>query len=198
METCGSGCFGKSYPAQGSALDDATLLMKPTLPDSHECWADRRLSFRVPTHPRKPVGRPCRYVFTQTDPLQADVGSPYPSSYVYGNNNPLVYTDPTGLRAIYSKYLTSPNPDFVLTENLSPSFKQAAGHFILSASTDLECGERLLQYVARFRDITTAVAICRNFRNPENVPKGWTRTDLEREAGNLRKWFVAFDGACLR
>jgi hypothetical protein len=37
--------------------------------------------------------------FTQTDPLQADVGSAYPSSYVYGNNNPNVYTDPSGLRA---------------------------------------------------------------------------------------------------
>ena len=36
--------------------------------------------------------------FTQTDPLQADVGSPYPSAYVYGNNNPLVYTDPPGMR----------------------------------------------------------------------------------------------------
>lgn len=37
-------------------------------------------------------------VFTQTDPLQADIGSPYPSAYVYGNNNPLVFTDPSGLR----------------------------------------------------------------------------------------------------
>ena len=35
---------------------------------------------------------------TQTDPLQADVGSPYPSSYIYGNNNPNVYVDPTGMR----------------------------------------------------------------------------------------------------
>jgi hypothetical protein len=37
--------------------------------------------------------------FTQTDPLEASVGSPYPSAYVYGNNNPLVYTDPSGMRA---------------------------------------------------------------------------------------------------
>lgn len=37
--------------------------------------------------------------FTQTDPLQADVGSPYPSAYVYGNNNPNMYVDPSGLRA---------------------------------------------------------------------------------------------------
>ena len=36
--------------------------------------------------------------FTQTDPLSADVGSPYPSAYVYGNNSPLVYIDPSGLR----------------------------------------------------------------------------------------------------
>jgi RHS repeat-associated protein len=36
--------------------------------------------------------------FTQTDPLQADIGSPYPSAYIYGNNNPLMYTDPSGLR----------------------------------------------------------------------------------------------------
>jgi hypothetical protein len=39
-----------------------------------------------------------RKEFTQTDPLQADVGSPYPSSYVYGNNNPNIYTDPSGMR----------------------------------------------------------------------------------------------------
>ena len=37
--------------------------------------------------------------FTQTDPLEATVGEPYPSSYVYGRNNPVVYTDPSGLRA---------------------------------------------------------------------------------------------------
>jgi hypothetical protein len=37
-------------------------------------------------------------VFTQTDPLQADVGSAYPSTYVYGNNNPNVYVDPSGMR----------------------------------------------------------------------------------------------------
>jgi hypothetical protein len=39
-------------------------------------------------------------VFTQTDPLAADVGSPYPSAYVYGNNNPIVFTDPSGFRAV--------------------------------------------------------------------------------------------------
>jgi RHS repeat-associated protein len=38
--------------------------------------------------------------FTQTDPLQASVGSAYPSAYVYGNNNPMVFRDPTGLRGI--------------------------------------------------------------------------------------------------
>ena len=36
--------------------------------------------------------------FTQTDPLQADVGSPYPSSYVYSSNNPMLYVDPSGER----------------------------------------------------------------------------------------------------
>jgi hypothetical protein len=36
--------------------------------------------------------------FTQTDPLAADLGSPYPSAYVYGNNNPVRFVDPTGLR----------------------------------------------------------------------------------------------------
>lgn len=36
--------------------------------------------------------------FTQTDPLPPEVGSPYPSAYVYGANNPMMYTDPSGLR----------------------------------------------------------------------------------------------------
>jgi hypothetical protein len=36
--------------------------------------------------------------FTQTDPLNADVTSPYPSAYVYGNNNPTVFSDPSGER----------------------------------------------------------------------------------------------------
>jgi hypothetical protein len=37
--------------------------------------------------------------FTQTDPLQPTVGQAYPSTYVYGNNNPTVYTDPSGMRS---------------------------------------------------------------------------------------------------
>lgn len=39
-----------------------------------------------------------RNLFTQTDPLEADIGTPYPSSYSYGNNNPVVFTDPSGMR----------------------------------------------------------------------------------------------------
>jgi RHS repeat-associated protein len=38
-------------------------------------------------------------IFTQTDPLQADVGNAYPSPYVYANDNPMMYVDPSGLRA---------------------------------------------------------------------------------------------------
>ena len=38
--------------------------------------------------------------FTQTDPIQASVGQAYPSAYVYGNNNPLLFSDPTGLRGM--------------------------------------------------------------------------------------------------
>ena len=36
--------------------------------------------------------------FTQTDPMPLGAGSAFESAYVYGNNNPLVYTDPSGLR----------------------------------------------------------------------------------------------------
>ena len=37
--------------------------------------------------------------FTQTDPLEVSRGVAYPSAYVYANNNPLVFVDPSGLRA---------------------------------------------------------------------------------------------------
>ena len=40
--------------------------------------------------------------FTQTDPLPGDVGEPYMGAYVYANNNPVVYTDPSGLRGMRS------------------------------------------------------------------------------------------------
>jgi hypothetical protein len=36
--------------------------------------------------------------FTQTDPAPLGAGSVFESSYVYGLNSPLVYTDPSGLR----------------------------------------------------------------------------------------------------
>jgi hypothetical protein len=36
--------------------------------------------------------------FTQTDPLQASVGSAYPPSYVSGADIPVMFTDPSGLR----------------------------------------------------------------------------------------------------
>lgn len=45
--------------------------------------------------------------FTQTDPLQPSVGSPYPSACVYGNNNPLVFVDPSGLQVVTTG---GPNP----------------------------------------------------------------------------------------
>jgi RHS repeat-associated protein len=50
--------------------------------------------------------------FTQTDPLEPDVGSAYPSPYVYGNNNPGVFRDPSGLRGV----LSMPN-GLALTDN---------------------------------------------------------------------------------
>jgi hypothetical protein len=37
-------------------------------------------------------------LFTQTDPMPADVGSAYPSAYMYGNNDPVSFVDPSGLR----------------------------------------------------------------------------------------------------
>lgn len=37
--------------------------------------------------------------FTQTDPTPLGAGSAYEQPYAYGMNNPLVYVDPTGLRA---------------------------------------------------------------------------------------------------
>ena len=36
--------------------------------------------------------------FTQTDPLPYGPGSTFESAYAYAGNNPVVYTDPSGLR----------------------------------------------------------------------------------------------------
>jgi hypothetical protein len=52
--------------------------------------------------------------FTQTDPLQADVGSAYPSAYVYGNNNPNMYVDPSGKRG--ALVWQTPNPLHVFAD----------------------------------------------------------------------------------
>ena len=41
-----------------------------------------------------------RNQFTQTDPAPLDAGSVFEASYVYGYNNPLVYSDPSGLRGM--------------------------------------------------------------------------------------------------
>jgi RHS repeat-associated protein len=49
-------------------------------------------------HLRARQFNPAFGAFTQVDPLQAIVGSPYPSAYVYGNDNPMRFVDPTGLR----------------------------------------------------------------------------------------------------
>jgi hypothetical protein len=42
----------------------------------------------------------CREEFTQTDPLSADVGSLYPSAYIYANSSPLRFVDPSGRRSV--------------------------------------------------------------------------------------------------
>lgn len=45
--------------------------------------------------------------FTQTDPLQGDPGDPLTSRYVYGNDNPAMFTDPSGMRG---QLFGTPNP----------------------------------------------------------------------------------------
>lgn len=55
-------------------------------------------------------------LFTQTDPLEATVGLPYPSSYVYGQNNPLVFTDQSGMRSIEGASSSNPVSDLEPTE----------------------------------------------------------------------------------
>jgi RHS repeat-associated protein len=42
---------------------------------------------------------PARGSFTQTDPMPYGAGSSFEGAYVYGRNNPLLMSDPTGLRA---------------------------------------------------------------------------------------------------
>jgi hypothetical protein len=54
-------------------------------------------------------------MFTQTDPLEASVGQPYPSSYVYGNNNPLVYVDPSGLQSNLGQNVVNRNRQMIMS-----------------------------------------------------------------------------------
>ena len=49
-------------------------------------------------------------MFTQTDPAPLGAGSAFESSYVYGLNSPLVYTDPSGLRASAGTGRSGANP----------------------------------------------------------------------------------------
>jgi hypothetical protein len=77
------------------------------------------------------IDRPMKTVvtepFTQTDPLQPTVGQAYPSSYVYANNNPNMYVDPSGLRAVDLAVsgLTSRNPIVAVEFGLSASLLQS-------------------------------------------------------------------------
>jgi RHS repeat-associated protein len=54
-------------------------------------------------HLRARQYNPTLGMFTQTDPMPRGAGSAYESSYVYGRNNPLRFTDPSGLRATACK-----------------------------------------------------------------------------------------------
>ena len=85
-------------------------------------------------------------VFTQTDPQQPDVGSPYEASYVYGRNSPLVFTDPSGLRAAvtpkarYESYLLdhqsldSPQSSFLNTCKADCLKRKALDRFLHCSS----------------------------------------------------------------
>ena len=50
--------------------------------------------------------------FTQTDPMPLGAGSSFEASYVYGMDNPMMFTDPSGLRSSMPGQLAqrSPNP----------------------------------------------------------------------------------------
>lgn len=59
--------------------------------------------------------------FTATDPLDAPIGDPYVSAYVYGNNRPTVLVDPSGMRA-KEALLAPPSPAPVVAPPRAPWF----------------------------------------------------------------------------
>jgi hypothetical protein len=68
--------------------------------------------------------------FTQTDPLQSTVGQAYPSTYVYGNNNPNMYVDPLGLRGSKqgaSNVIEDFSPDYLALLAASPGENKLPG-----------------------------------------------------------------------
>jgi hypothetical protein len=69
------------------------------------------------------------FSFTQTDPLQATVGQAYPSTYTYANNNPNLYTDPSGLRAVHEEGEGAPRTENPVGDSAPAQLAQ-----ILSAS----------------------------------------------------------------
>jgi RHS repeat-associated protein len=95
----GSGAVQAQYLTGAYGVNKTTTVTDPAVATSPIRYTGQ---YTDPTtgniHLRARQYNPSLGMFTQTDPLQADIGSRYPSAYVYGNNNPTIYVDPSGLR----------------------------------------------------------------------------------------------------
>ncbi len=84
-----------SYEPYGTQTEAAKLLPGVTEPGrgyTGEYWEPRNLALHLRARDYDPAtGR-----FSSTDPLAPAIADPYVSAYAYANNQPTLYTDPTG------------------------------------------------------------------------------------------------------
>jgi RHS repeat-associated protein len=95
--TTGAVQWANKYSPYGT---DVSVKVDPAAPTNPLMYTGQYKDSASQYNLRARLYNPTLGSFTQTDPLQPIVDVAFPSAYVYANNNPLMFTDPSGLRSI--------------------------------------------------------------------------------------------------